>query len=126
MSRLIKVAGWTNELRASVVFVHGLGGHAYNTWRRGSDDQSFWPLWLAQDIEGIAVYALDYPAPASNWLGTAMPLQDRAVSVLECLLGEPSFRTNPVTFVCHSLGGLIVKQLMLDLQQPAGTKATSN
>jgi hypothetical protein len=24
MSRLIKVAGWTNELRASVVFVHAI------------------------------------------------------------------------------------------------------
>src|SRR4051794_18832358 len=108
------------SIQPSVVFVHGLGGHAYNTWRRGSDDRSFWPLWLAQDIEGVAVYILSYPAPLSNWLGTATPLQDRAVSVLESLLSEPSFRTKPVMFVCHSLGGLIVKQFMLDLQQQQG------
>src|SRR5262245_5351755 len=67
MSQIIKVAGCTNELRASVVFIHGLGGHAYDTWRRGFDDKSFWPLWLSQDIEGIAVYTLNYPAPLSNW-----------------------------------------------------------
>ena len=94
MTQLIKVAGWTDELSASVIFVHGLGGHVYDTWRRATDDQSFWPLWLAEDIEGLAVYVLSYEAPASNWLGTAMPLQDRAVNVLESLLGQPSLRNH--------------------------------
>jgi pimeloyl-ACP methyl ester carboxylesterase len=122
MSRLIKIASSAGAPHASVVFVHGLGGHAYDTWRRDikkqtADDASFWPLWLAQDVEGITVYALAYEAPASNWLGTSMPLQDRAVNVLEILLSEPGLKTGPVCFVCHSLGGLIVKQILLDLQQ---------
>jgi hypothetical protein len=30
-----------------VIFVHGLGGHAYETWQRGSAAPSFWPMWLA-------------------------------------------------------------------------------
>jgi hypothetical protein len=81
VAQLIKVAGWSSEPRASVVFVHGLGGHAYDTWRRGAYDQSFWPRWLAEDIEGVSVYTLSYEAPASNWLGTAMPLgADHATS----------------------------------------------
>ena len=122
MSQLIKIAGYPGAPRASVIFVHGLGGHAYDTWRRDAkkkagDDASFWPLWLAQDVEGITVYALAYEAPPSNWLGTSMPLQDRAVNVLEILLGAPDLKTGPIVFVCHSLGGLIVKQLLLDLQQ---------
>jgi hypothetical protein len=33
VSQLIKVGHWTEEPRASVVFVHGLGGHPYDTWR---------------------------------------------------------------------------------------------
>jgi len=122
MSQLIKIAGYPGAPRASVIFVHGLGGHAYDTWRRDikkkvGDDATFWPLWLAQDVEGITVYTLAYEAPASNWLGTSMPLQDRAVNVLEILLGAPDLKTGPIVFVCHSLGGLIVKQLLLDLQQ---------
>ena len=117
MTILIKLAAWSGKPRASVIFVHGLGGHAYDTWRNKPDDDSFWPLWLAQEVEGLAVYTLGYAAPPSNWLGTAMPLQDRAVNLLECLIGEPQLKDGPVTFVCHSLGGLLVKQIMLDLHQ---------
>ena len=117
MSRLIKVAGWAGAARASVIFVHGLGGHAYDTWRRATDNDTFWPLWLAKDAEGISVYTLAYEGPPSNWLGTSMPLQDRAVNVFEVLLGEPRLQTGPITFICHSLGGLIIKQILLDLHQ---------
>ena len=122
MTILIKLAAWAGKPRASVIFVHGLGGHPYDTWRSKPGDDSFWPLWLAQDIEGLAVYTLGYAAPPSNWLGTAMPLQDRAVNLLECLLGEPRLQEGPITFVCHSLGGLLVKQILLDLQLQKGRR----
>ena len=117
MSRLIKIANWSGPLRASVIFVHGLGGHPYGTWRRKPDNDTFWPLWLAQDVPGISVYSVAYEAPPTNWLGTSMPLQDRAVNISEQLFSEPDLKSGPVVFVCHSLGGLIVKQIMLDLQQ---------
>lgn len=123
MSRLIRIASWTGKPRASVVYVHGLGGHVYGTWRRAADESTFWPLWLAQDVEGLNVFSLAYDAPASNWLGTAMPLQDRAVNILEILLSEPDLRTGPVIFICHSLGGLIVKKMVLNLQLQASRRA---
>jgi pimeloyl-ACP methyl ester carboxylesterase len=119
MVRLVKIADWSGAKCSNVVFVHGLGGHVYDTWRRGTDDGTFWPLWLAEDIKGLTVYSLAYDAPPTNWLGTAMRLQDRAVNVLECLLGETGLQDGQVAFVCHSLGGLIVKKILLDLQQQA-------
>ncbi len=122
MTILIKLAAWAGKPRASVIFVHGLGGHAYETWRSKPDDDSFWPLWLAQEVEGLAVYTLGYAAPPSNWLGTAMPLQDRARNLLERLFSESRLKDGPVTFVCHSLGGLLVKQIMLDLQLQKGSR----
>ena len=112
MTQLIKVAGWEGSARLNVVFVHGLGGHAYNTWRRGAGTESFWPDWLSRDIPGLSAWVLAYDAPPSNWLGTGMPIQDRAKNVIECLLGARELKDVPLVFICHSLGGLIVKQLL--------------
>jgi hypothetical protein len=117
MTRLIKIAEWSGARCGSVVFGR-LSGHVYDTWRRGTDDGSFWPLWLAEDIEGLAVYSLAYDAPATNWLATAMPLQDRAVNVLECLLAEADLQDGPVAFICHSPWGVSCKE---DLAQPSAT-----
>jgi Putative serine esterase (DUF676) len=117
MSRLIKIANWSGPLRARVIFVHGLGGHPCGTWRREPDNDTYWPLWLAQDVRGISVYSVAYEAPPTNWLGTSMALQDRAVNISEHLFGEPDLKSGPIVFICHSLGGLVVKQIMLNLQQ---------
>jgi len=63
MSLLYKLGGPPGEPLASVLFVHGLGGHHYGTWRRDAgreawnEDDTFWPLWLARDCEMLAVLA---------------------------------------------------------------------
>ncbi|MBR1129498.1 hypothetical protein [Bradyrhizobium iriomotense] len=114
MSRLIRVGEWGFPPSATAIFVHGLDGDAYQTWQRKSPD-SFWPRWLGEDVEGLSIFTLSYAAPASNWLGTAMPLQDRAANIRECILAEPALRDGPIALICHSLGGLLIKQLLLDL-----------
>jgi tetratricopeptide (TPR) repeat protein len=112
MTRLIKVADWDGGVGVNVVFVHGLGGHAYDTWRKNGNDETFWPAWLARDIPGLAAWTLAYDAPPTNWFGTSMALQDRAKNVIECMLGQPELRGYPLVFVCHSLGGLVIKQVL--------------
>ena len=112
MAQLIKLAGWSGKLYGHVIFVHGLGGHAYNTWTYGKQSDKFWPLWLAREVVGLSAWTLSYAAPPTNWLGNAMPLQDRAVEVLEQMISEPELSNGPIIFICHSLGGLIVKQVL--------------
>jgi hypothetical protein len=96
-------------------------GDAYATWSRNDPqappDPTFWPAWLSTDIPGLQVFTVSYDAPVSNWLGTSMALQDRAVNVLEVLFAEESLRRYPTFFVCHSLGGLLIKQILLSLKE---------
>src|SRR5260370_40328041 len=114
MSRLIKIADWRGEKRGSVVFVHGLGGHPYTTWQRKPGDGTFWPLWLAEDVKGLAVFSLGYISPPTNWLRTAMPPPDESANILRLLLNGPALRDVPISFVCHRL-----RRLVLNLIPPS-------
>ena len=126
MSRLIKIGEWSGEKRGNAVFVHGLGGHPYDTWRRARVDGAFWPAWLAEDVKGLSVFSLGYVSPPTNWLGTAMPLLDEAANVLRLLLNHADLREGPIAFVCHSLGGLVVKQVLRAANEQRGDPAIAD
>jgi hypothetical protein len=112
MIGLQRVANARGPSRGAVVFVHGLGGDARGTWQ--SDEaggNSFWPAWLGQDLSDLDVWTLGYDASPSIWFGNAMGLPDRARDVLAMLEAE-RLESTPLVFVCHSLGGLVVKQVL--------------
>jgi len=122
VSRLIKIADWTGVKRSNVVFIHGLSGHPYNTWQRANDGSTFWPSWLAEDVKGLSVYSLGYISPPTNWVGTAMPLLDEAAHALRVLLNSADLKTGPITFVCHSLGGLVAKSILRAAREQSGDR----
>jgi tetratricopeptide (TPR) repeat protein len=100
------------EAEADLIFVHGLGGDPVLTWCHDEDElRDSWPFWLAEELPGIAVHTLEYEASPSGWLGRAMPLIDRAKDVLT-ELETMAIGARPIVFVGHSLGGLLIKQLL--------------
>ena len=51
----------------SLVFVHGLGGHRYNTW---SKNGVFWPKdLLGKDIQNVRIITFGYDSNAVRRLG---------------------------------------------------------
>jgi len=100
------------EINSHVIFFHGLNGDLHKTWQSSANPPVFWPQWLAEDITGLAVWSVGYEAAFSKWKGTAMHLPDRAMNVLERILLEPRLKTGEIILVGHSLGGLLIKQLL--------------
>jgi hypothetical protein len=112
MSTIRKIAGTGNaDRKCDVVFVHGLDGDATTSWHPRNAPDKFWPAWLGADLPQVGVWSVDFDVAASAWKGTTMPLSDRAINVLD-LLDLEGIGERPIVFVCHSLGGLLVKQML--------------
>jgi pimeloyl-ACP methyl ester carboxylesterase len=130
MTKLHQIGGCGAATRkADVLFIHGLGGDAFITWRYGKNVTTSWPHWLSKDFPDIGVWSLGYPASPTRWAricnlpilrgllqgspdsGHTMALPDRATQVLD-LMVQQGFGRVSTAFVCHSLGGLLAKQIL--------------
>jgi len=115
---LIKISGCDNpSRRGDVVFVHGLAGHAWNTWHwqnpRDGDYQkdNFWLKWLGNDLQDVGIWSFGYDAARLRASGSAMPLFDQASNFLDDLENF-NIGDRPIIFVTHSMGGLLVKKML--------------
>lgn len=98
--------------RKHVVFIHGLGGNVETTWQSNNSEKIFWPKWLHEDIDGICIWSIGYEAPKLTVRASGMGLLDRAQNILETLLTEQQLSKGELILIGHSLGGLIIKQLL--------------
>lgn len=108
-----------------IIFVHGLDGDPNQTWLSG---ETTWPQMVADSLPSCVVWSLGYDASSSGWRGTAMPLMDRSINVL-AILQAYGIGHRPVVFVAHSLGGLLVKQMLrhgIDHRTEAWTRITKS
>ena len=107
-AELHPIGGCVPSRLADVIFIHGLDGDPFGTWKHAS---LFWPEALGLDHAQAGVWSLGYPAAKTEWNGSAMPLADRATNVLT-LLDAHGIGERPLVFVVHSMGGLLVKQML--------------
>ncbi|CAG9467373.1 unnamed protein product [Pedinophyceae sp. YPF-701] len=113
------------EPAADIVFLHGINGDAFRTWRimneettrtwlQGSVSRtSCWPTaWLSPLYPGARLLSYEYPALMQDWSGGVPVLEDISRLALSKLI-TAGVGERPVVFVAHSLGGLLVKQLLV-------------
>ncbi|NEP03777.1 MAG: alpha/beta hydrolase [Okeania sp. SIO1H6] len=111
--------------RGDIVFVHGLAGHPWGTWhpqsKRDNQDLDFWPFWLGEELQAN-VWTFGYDTPRFGYVGQGMPRFDLASNLLE-YLDVNDIGDRPLIFVTHSMGGLVVKDLIRTAQNFDAKKA---
>ncbi|XP_046850045.1 protein SERAC1-like isoform X2 [Xenia sp. Carnegie-2017] len=120
------VAPETNFGRVEVdlVFLHGLRGGPFRTWRSRRETSTetcttdCWPRdWLPVDLPECRVIVVEYDTELSGWTSKC-PVQsegstiDYRVSKILSKLMNAGVGKRPVVWICHSLGGLTVKQIL--------------
>lgn len=108
-----------------IIFVHGLAGDAWNTWHwqnpkdKNYQRNNFWLNWLGEDLKNkglnVGIWTFGYEAARFKFSGSAIARFDQASNLLEYLevndIGE-----RPIIFVTHSMGGLLVKEMIRTAQ----------
>uniref|UniRef100_A0A3Q3FJI8 Protein SERAC1 n=1 Tax=Labrus bergylta TaxID=56723 RepID=A0A3Q3FJI8_9LABR len=121
-------------IKADVLFIHGILGAAFKTWRQKDRDTSeeekdaegednyteCWPKsWLAADCPNLRILSVEYDSHLSDWMAKC-PVENQRKSLAyrsrELLkkLKLAGVGERPVVWVAHSMGGLLVKKMLLD------------
>lgn len=98
-----------------IVFVHGFLGDAESTWRN-SETASYWPRMIERDPEfgDFDVFAYNYESTA---FGGRSSIEAVAQRMLEHLMTREVFSVyKEVYFITHSMGGIITKRVLNELQ----------
>uniref|UniRef100_A0AAQ5YBS6 Protein SERAC1 n=1 Tax=Amphiprion ocellaris TaxID=80972 RepID=A0AAQ5YBS6_AMPOC len=124
-------------IKADVLFIHGILGAAFKTWRqkdrvtleekRGAESRDdyteCWPKsWLAADCPNLRVLSVEYDSHLSDWMAKC-PAENQRKSLAyrsqELLkkLKQAGVGERPVVWVAHSMGGLLVKKMLMDASE---------
>jgi hypothetical protein len=97
-----------------LLFVHGLSSSASEAWANPTG--YLWPQWLADLFPNVRIELLNYPAPKFFYSAQSrLDIEQRSRNLLN-FLSTINVGTRPTIFVCHSLGGLIVKEMIRQSQ----------
>jgi hypothetical protein len=96
----------------NVIFVHGISSSVDKSWR--NDNGSYWPN-LLRDQEGfqqVGICVFTYKTGFTSGLYSISDAADFLWEILHDVFKE----TKQLVFVCHSMGGIVVRRLIVQHQ----------
>ncbi|KAK5054527.1 hypothetical protein LTR84_001418 [Exophiala bonariae] len=123
---LIEIKGFEDKTRLKrridVVAIHGLNGHPYNTWKH--DGVIWFSKFLPQHLPGfdLRICTFGYNSRVLGG-GSFFRVRDFATQLLESLLSKRSqtdTKDVPLFFICHSLGGVVFKKMLIVAHEREG------
>jgi triacylglycerol esterase/lipase EstA (alpha/beta hydrolase family) len=94
-----------------VVFIHGINGDPIKTWDN-EDQNIFWPRKLAKDPDFTNADVLSFGYESE--CGPSLNIREIAThlhTTLEAAIAQIPYRS--LSFVAHSMGGLVVREFIL-------------
>ncbi|XP_007943469.1 protein SERAC1 [Orycteropus afer afer] len=134
----------SQPIKADVLFIHGLMGAAFRTWRQQDRDQvlmenasededrytTCWPkTWLARDCPALRIISVEYDTNLSDWRARC-PMERKSIAFrsneLLRKLQAAGVGDRPMIWVSHSMGGLLVKKMLLEASKKPELSALVN
>ena len=114
---LFELSGNSPAKNVDVVAVHGLIGDPSETWKHGNG-KMWLKDFLVEDMPSARVMTFGYDSAVALSKSVGK-IEDNTLSLLNQLGVESSpsypavWNKRPIVFVCHSLGGIIVKKAIV-------------
>jgi pimeloyl-ACP methyl ester carboxylesterase len=105
----------SDQQKGAIVFVHGVMGDARSTWTNTATKAN-WPELIKRDrrFDGYNIYVFGFPTPAVGRSYSVDELADH----MRLVLGQADVLSHTkLIFVCHSMGGLITRALLLKYRE---------
>ncbi|XP_058390059.1 protein SERAC1 isoform X1 [Diceros bicornis minor] len=135
----------SQPIKADVLFIHGLMGAAFKTWRQQDNEQqdltdrvsedearytTCWPkTWLAGDCPALRIISVEYDTSLSDWRARC-PMERKSIAYrsneLLRKLRAAGVGDRPLIWVSHSMGGLLVKKMLLEASKKPEMSAVTN
>ncbi|MEX5218657.1 MAG: alpha/beta fold hydrolase [Nitrospira sp.] len=97
--------------RPVIVFIHGIFGDTFGTWKNKKTGKHFFDLMKDDEtFRGSGVYVYGFP---SNYWTSSFSINDAAIDLRSMLQGSGVLEYDNIVLVCHSMGGLIAQRFLL-------------
>ncbi|KAF2476890.1 uncharacterized protein BDR25DRAFT_41992 [Lindgomyces ingoldianus] len=102
------------KINVDIVAIHGLNGNPFKTW---TENGSFWLQdFLPSAVPNARIFTYGYNS-AIAFSGSAARVDDYARYLLERLVAKrrnlSTYDRRPIIFICHSLGGIVLKKALV-------------